>query len=106
MKLPKTISIAGHRVKLKFVLLDDCYGQYKHDCKVIEINTAIRDTPECLTTIRHEMMEAALLISGVGFSERYEQEPIVRCMEDVFFPAWDSFVKRLTDDVVRKEARK
>lgn len=102
MKLPKTISIAGHRVKLKFVLLDDCYGQYKHDCKTIEINTAIRDTPECLPTIRHEMMEASLLISGVGFSDRYDQEPIVRCMEDVFFPAWDAFVKRLADNALKK----
>lgn len=101
MKLPKTIPIAGHRVKLKFVALDECYGQYKHDTKEIEINIAIRDTPECLTTIRHEMMEASLLISGVGFSERYEQEPIVRCMEDVFFPAWDAFVKRLSDKIVR-----
>jgi hypothetical protein len=40
-------------------------------------------------------MESALLLSGVGFSEAYEQEPIVRCMEEIFFPAWDLFQKRL-----------
>jgi hypothetical protein len=40
-------------------------------------------------------MEAALLLSGVGFADRYEQEPIVRCMEEIFFPAWDTFLKRI-----------
>ena len=48
-----------------------------------------------LITIRHELMEAALLLSGVGFADRYEQEPIVRCMEEIFFPAWDTFLKRI-----------
>jgi len=43
-------------------------------------------------------MEAALLLSGVGFSERYEQEAVVRCMEEIFFPAWDVIVKRVKFD--------
>ena len=92
---PKTIPVAGRRVKLLFVELDETYGQYKHDQKIIEINKAISNTDK-LITIRHELMEASLLLSGVGFSERYEQEPIVRCMEEIFFPAWDSFLKRIT----------
>jgi hypothetical protein len=87
--------VAGRRVKLLFVELDETYGQYKHDQKIIEINKAISNSDK-LITIRHELMEASLLLSGVGFSERYEQEPIVRCMEEIFFPAWDSFLKRIT----------
>ena len=48
-----------------------------------------------LATVRHEMMEASLLLSGVGFLESYEQEAVVRCMEEIFFPAWAQFLKRI-----------
>jgi hypothetical protein len=95
--LPKTISIAGHRVKLEVVLLsgeDPPYGLYFHDKKLIQINSNVRDTV-LLNTIRHEMMEASLLLSGVGFLETYEQEAVVRCMEEIFFPAWDHFLKKI-----------
>ena len=40
------------------------------------------------------MMEASLLISGVGWLENYDQEAVVRCMEEIFFPAWESFLKK------------
>lgn len=93
-KWPKTIMVAGRRVRLVICDLDDTYGQYKHDLKTIEISRAIPDSVK-LITIRHELMEAALLLSGVGFAEQYQQEQIVRCMEEIFFPAWDSFLKRI-----------
>ncbi len=91
---PKTIDVAGRRLRLHFAELGDTYGQYAHDSKTIEVHAGITDH-EKLLTIRHELMEASLLLSGVGFSEAYEQEPIVRCMEEIFFPAWDLFQKRL-----------
>ncbi len=91
---PKTIDVAGRRIRLEFCELDDSYGQYLHDCKTVQVNAALSDG-EKLLTIRHELMESALLLSGVGFSEAYEQEPIVRCMEELFFPAWEQFQKRL-----------
>ena len=93
-KWPKTIMVAGRRVRLVICDLDDTYGQYKHDLKTIEISRAIPDSVK-LITIRHELMEAALLLSGVGFAEQYQQEQIVRCMEEIFFPAWDAFLKRI-----------
>lgn len=96
MGLPKTISIAGHRVKLHVVPLsgeDPPYGLYFHDKKLIQINKKLKGKM-LLDTIRHEMMEASLLLSGVGFLEAYEQEAVVRCMEEIFFPAWESFLKK------------
>jgi len=30
-----------------------------------------------------------LLLSGVGWMEKYDQESVVRCMEEIFFPSWD-----------------
>lgn len=100
MELPKTVSIAGHRVKLEVLPLsgeDPPYGLYFHDKKLIQINAKMRDR-ELLNTIRHEMMEASLLLSGVGFLEAYEQEAVVRCMEEIFFPAWGLFLKRIKFD--------
>ena len=97
MELPTTVSIAGHRVKLEVVALsgeDPPYGLYFHDKTTIQINAGIRDR-ELLATVRHEMMEASLLLSGVGFLESYEQEAVVRCMEEIFFPAWAQFLKRI-----------
>jgi hypothetical protein len=96
MKLPKTIAIAGHNVKLHFVPLGGCFGQYDHDRKIISIDREAHITAlSVLETIRHEMMEASLLLSGVGFSDKYDQEIVVRCMEEIFFPAWDRFCKRI-----------
>ena len=86
--------IAGRRVRLTFCDLEETYGQYKHETKVIEINRKFPESVKLLT-VRHEIMEAALLLSGVGFSETYQSEPIVRCMEEIFFPAWETFLKRL-----------
>ena len=98
MKFPKTVTIAGRRIKLvveEFKGIDsDTFGEYFHDDKLIQINTGL-DDKVALETLRHEMMEAALLISGVGFSERYEQEAVVRCMKEIFFPAWETILKRL-----------
>ena len=98
VEFPKSISIAGHSIKLEIVPLygeDPPYGLYYHDKKLIQINTKSKDRV-LLNTIRHEMMEASLLLSGVGFLETYEQEAVVRCMEEIFFPAWDAFLKKVS----------
>ena len=96
MHLPKSISIAGRRVKLELVPFNGDspdFGLYLHDKKTIEINKNLKGKT-LLHTIRHEMMEASLLISGVGWLESYDQEAVVRCMEEIFFPAWELFLKK------------
>lgn len=98
MILPKTISIAGRRIRLEVVPLSGespDYGLYFHDKKLIQINKGLKGK-ELLNTIRHEMMEASLLLSGVGWLESYDQEAVVRCMEEIFFPAWETFLKRVS----------
>lgn len=97
MRLPKSISIAGQRVKLELVPFNGDspdFGLYLHDKKTIEINKTIKGK-NLINTIRHEMMEASLLISGVGWLENYDQEAVVRCMEEIFFPAWEAFLKKI-----------
>lgn len=95
MNLPKTIRIAGQVVKItKDNLSDDnLFGYYSHDRKTIFLSEDL-DKKEILTTLRHELMEASLCISGVGWCETYEQEAVVRCMDEVFFPAYERLLKR------------
>jgi len=90
MKLPSSVKIAGQRIKIKVGKLDDAYGQYEHDNRIIWISNSIKDDKIKIETLRHEMMEATLLISGVGWAENLQTECIVRCMEEIFFPAWES----------------
>ena len=95
MNTPKSISMAGIRVRIKFRDLgdDDCYGIYSHRRKLITIDKTLKGK-ELIDTIRHEMIHAALGISGLAFCEAYEEEAIVRCMDEIFFPAWERFLKR------------
>tara|TARA_A100001037_G_scaffold74190_1_gene66420 strand:+ start:1700 stop:1999 length:300 start_codon:yes stop_codon:yes gene_type:complete len=95
MNIPKSITMAGIRVRIKFRDLgdDDCYGIYSHRRKLIIIDKTLKGK-ELLETIRHEMIHAALGISGLAYCEAYEEEAIVRCMDEIFFPAWERLLKR------------
>lgn len=97
LKLPRSVEVAGCRVAVRVTRLQDTYGQFTFDDRLIEIDRDhLRDDPaEALNTLRHELMEAALLLSGVGFMERYDQEPVVRAMEQVFFPAWEKLLAKV-----------
>lgn len=90
-RLPRSIEIAGCAVRIRVADLGDTYGQFTFDDRLIEIDRShLKEDPAgALDTLRHEMMEAALLLTGVGFMEKYDQEPVVRAMEQAFFPAWD-----------------
>jgi len=89
MKLPASINIAGQKIKIRTGKLENAYGQYEHDTKTIWISDQIKDPKVKKETLRHEMMEATLLVSGVGWAEKFEAECVVRAFEEIFFPAWD-----------------
>lgn len=90
MKLPRKINIAGQPIKIVRVKLDNTYAQYEHEKRTIFVDKSIFDDRTFITSLRHEVLEASLLISGVGWSEKYDQEPIVRCVDEIFWPAWES----------------
>jgi len=89
--VPKSVQIAGYRIPIRIKdLRGECYGQYLPEAKVIEIDReTVKNKKLLRETIRHEMVEAALFISGISWSESYEQEPIVRALDELFWPAWD-----------------
>lgn len=70
--------------------MTDTYAQYEHEKRMIYVDISIEDDRTFITSLRHEVLEASLLISGVGWSEKYDQEPIVRCVDEIFWPAWES----------------
>ena len=96
MKIPKKISIGGIAFKVQFVKFDvDDYGRMDFDQRLILLNDSIKNNlPMVAETIRHEMVHAALAVGGVSFSVDYDEEVIVRCLDSLFFPAWDKLTKR------------
>ena len=94
MNIPKSLRIAWQRGRIRIADLsdDDVFGYYSHDRKIIFLSESLEEK-ELLDTLRHELMEASLCISGVGFCESFEQEAVVRCMDEVFFPAYERLLK-------------
>lgn len=87
--------VGGQRIRIRVIKELDDWGNYDHDKKLIHLaRKACRTQDTMLEILRHEMMHAALNISGVAFCENFEEEAVVRCMEDVFFPAWTRIMKR------------
>jgi len=66
------------------------YGLMRFDDRQIVISSNVTDSCVCMTTLRHEMIHAALEIAGISHMRRYDEEPIVRAIKNLFFPAWDA----------------
>lgn len=97
-KLPKHVMIGGNKFRIVIGTLDNGdYGRMYFDERKIVISTACLAKSSVLReTLRHEILHAALHISGVSFLERYEEETLVRAMDHIFFPAWDSIHEQLS----------
>jgi hypothetical protein len=94
----RSVTIAGNRIPVRYRIIDDgaTYGQYLPEEKVIEIDKNLPKRPDVYrATLWHEMVEATLFITGVAWSEKYEQELVVRALENVFYPAWRKVEQRL-----------
>jgi hypothetical protein len=91
---PTFVEIGGERVSVRFADLEGDSGRYYPEEKIIEISVGMSFV-DTLNTLRHEMMEAALFIAGTAYSTHYDQEPIVRCMENLYLPAQDRLLARM-----------
>ena len=94
MQSINSVMIAGHRVKIAEVPLEDCYGDYTHETRTIQLSNKL-PAKEYLTTLRHEMLHASFHIAGISFCESFEEEACVRCVDEIFFPAYERLLKRL-----------
>ena len=98
MDLPKTVSMAGISIRIVRADLseDDVFGFWSLDRKTITIHKPL-PKKKLIETLRHEMLHAALDLSGVSFSEGgpFPDENVVRALESLFFGPWDRIQARL-----------
>ena len=72
------------------------WGHYVHDDGIIRLSSRCLSKASTLReTLRHEMLHAALNISGAAFMDKFDEEVIVRAIDAIFFPAWDAMRKKL-----------
>ena len=102
MKLPRNIGIGGRKIRVCYAELAH-FGEFDYDEGVIRIANAIKNNPkEVYETFRHELVEAALLLGGVGWQEIYDQEPVVRALDNIFWPAWEKIRPKLDAQLPKK----
>lgn len=96
-KIPSSVMIGGIRFQIVCQPIDEGdYGRMIFDQRKIVINTVCLAKASLLReTLRHEILHAALHVSGVSFLERYDEEALVRAMDHIFFPAWNTVKAKL-----------
>jgi hypothetical protein len=96
-KVPSCVYIGGIRFAIVVEKLDGGdYGRMMFDERKILISTQCLAKAQTLReTLRHEILHAALHVSGASFLEHYEEETVVRAIENIYFPAWDGIKARL-----------
>lgn len=97
--IPASIQIAGQEIKINVRDFDgELFGQFRFEAKTIDVDSkAATDKKVFMETMRHEIFEACLLLGGVGWCEKMETEAVVRCADELVYPA----VQRLEDTVNR-----
>lgn len=82
------IEIGGMSIVIEFDEALSEFGHWNYDSKTIKMGPRAES---CFwETLRHETVHAALDIGGVSFCETMEVEAVVRCLDGLFFPAWDA----------------
>jgi len=96
-KVPTHCYIGGIKFRIIVAPIDGGdFGRMQFDEKKILINTICLAKASLLReTLRHEMLHAALSVSGVAFMERYDEEAIVRAVDHIFNPSWDKMHAKL-----------
>ena len=83
--IPGHITIGGKRIEVIEDLDLAEYGTFSPDEWVIHIGLSARANP--LETLRHEMIHACFAIAGISHLRRFEEEAVVRCLDNLLFPA-------------------
>lgn len=83
--IPDHVIIGGKRIEvIEDPELSD-YGSFNADEWTIRIGPSERmDRHE---TLRHEMIHAAFAVAGLSHLRKFEEEAIVRCLDNLLFPA-------------------
>ena len=95
MTIPKSIRVAGVPIKIVMQDLDgDPYGSWSLDKRTIVLDQGLKGK-QLRETLRHEMLHATFDLCGVGFTTQFPDEPVIRALDTLFFPAWERVEKRM-----------
>lgn len=99
MRFPKSVNIAGHVIPIKWGgVSSDSLGEWHPLEQEIHLSHDLQGNPALSARIlRHEMLHATLHLSGLSFCSSFDEEPIVRCIDTIFWPAWESISHLLED---------
>lgn len=90
-KIPQSVTIGGRELTIRVDTELDSWGEYHADARQIVLAYKSTITESTLIeTLRHEMVHAALDIGGISHLKNYEEEAIVRCLDSIFHPAWET----------------
>ena len=93
---PKSISIGGRTIAIRIDPELESWGEYRADsAEIVLSGKSLLKSSTLREALRHEMLHAALDISGLSYLKTYEEEPIVRCIDSIFHPAWERTRKQL-----------
>jgi hypothetical protein len=93
--IPASLLIAGQKIMIRVRDFDgELYGQFHFDKKIIDVDVKVAANKKLfIETMRHEVFEACLLLSGVGWGDVYQAEQVVRCMDELCYPALERLYK-------------
>lgn len=95
-KCPKSVMVGGRKIAIRVDPFLEDWGQYRaDDAEILISGKAMSKTSSLRETLRHEIMHAAIDICGLSHLKNFEEETIVRAMDTVFFPAWESVRKQI-----------
>jgi len=97
--IPKSVLIGGivFRILVKRM---ESWGEMHFEEREIHISEKALSTQKILLdTLMHEMLHASLSVSGISWCDKYEEEAIVRSIENIFFPAFDSIKTKITNGI-------
>ena len=83
--IPDHVIIGGKRIEV----IEDPdlveYGTFDPDEWTIRIGPS--EKVDRLETLRHEMIHACFAVAGISHLRRFEEEAVVRCLDNLLFPA-------------------
>jgi len=94
---PSVISIGGKVIAIRIDPELESWGEYHADKEEIVLASRTLEKQSTLReTLRHEILHASLDIAGLSHLTVYQEEAIVRCIDNIFHPVWDKVRKHLT----------
>jgi len=93
---PSVVSIGGKPITIRVDSGLESWGEYRADDEEIVLAARTLERKSTLReTLRHEILHASLDIAGLSHLTVYQEEAIVRCIDNIFHPAWDKVQKQL-----------